>query len=1179
MAMSCTALMPVRALVTLRRKTVEINKDIWSNWTFVSQYRTKTGVIHKHRHSPPEIVHKGPDLLREFPQPKNLLYATLSKSLGLSDLSQYIQYSCSDGEVKRATVTLHWPVRMEAEGFGSRKLEAERQAAAAALCKLRELGVLGQGKQPSITGKTRPKGRQTSVWEDKEEDVAVREPLESLPFQKKTRKEMAQWPIEEDPTVTEALSMFPKPRALLGTVIQVATSSCRVKELLQYRTTGGTVKTCELTLRWPEEMTFTAHGRRRVEAESKAAALACLRFKELKLLDEQNNPLTHARYHQEEVREAGERHRRPCRVEIPQDLEQRIQEYLSQYPVEAEVQKLWDEEEQLSVQSSSISADDDDDDDDFITDAITNKPYRSLRPDEEDSLSDHLLSLWMRVGPGRGVELPVDSYKESVLAAVKSSQVVVIAGETGCGKTTRIPRFLLEGRVRSREGAKCNILVTQPRRISAVSVAHRVAQEMGPALRHCVGYQVRLESRPPERSGGALLFLTVGVLLRKLQSNPSLQGISHVVVDEVHERDVNTDLLLALLLSVLKENPELRVVLMSATGDTQRLSQYFGGCPVVRVPGFMHPVQARYLEEVVTEMGRPLLEKSREKRNGVEEKDVAPDLDLVADVIDHIHRSREPGAVLCFLPGWQDIKVVQQKLEEKAAYRSGSQMILPLHSSMAVAEQQAVFQRPPKGQRKIVLATNIAETSITIDDIVHVVDAGSQKEQNYDPRTKVSGLNTVWISQSNVTQRRGRAGRCQPGHAYHLFPRKQLDSMDTFPIPEILRTPLESVVIQSKIHCPDSKAVDFLSQVLDSPDSQAVKVAVKNLMEIGVLDGSENLTPLGQRVACMSCDPRLGKVLVLSALFSCVLPILSVAACLTRDPFYNSIQNRALVSKAKASLSGSSCSDYLVFSRVVQSWKEQQGKECKQEFLDRYTLSGASLRFIHGLMQQFSENLAEAGLVNHSVECLRLSSHLNQYSQQEQLLKAVLVAGLYPNLVQVKRGTVTKGGRFRPENLSYRTESTPVLLHRSSVNRGNQNLSSRWLTFFSAMKSNGQVFIRDSSVAHPLALLLLTDCDLSERVLGDRVEVALPGHTLIRWEFSPHVWELLWDLRTSLQAMIHRNLRPSECESRSSSNSGKDSKLIGLLVELLNNTDSETSGDQDDFNNSLNSNTDKDDHF
>lgn len=1170
MAMSCLALVRLRALITLRRKTLEIHKDIGLNWAFISRYRTKAGVIHKHRQSPPETVNTGgSDPLGEFPQPKNLLHATLSKSLGLSDLSQYIQYSCTDGDVKRATVTLHWPMRIETEGFGSRKIEAERHAAAAACFKLKELGILGQGKQPSITGMATQSGRQTSVWEDPEENLTSYDSLECLPIKKRTALKAikGQRPIEEDPKIREALSIFPKPKALLSSVIQVATSSCRVRELIQYRTVGGKVKTCELILHWPEVMTFSASGHRRLEAESKAAALACLRFKELQLLDEQNSPLTHARYHQKEVREAGERERRPCFVEIPGDVEQKIQQYLAQNPAEAEVQRLWDEEEKLAVlHESSVISTDDEDDDDFITDAITNKPYRALRPDEEENLSDHLLSLWMRAGPGRGVELPVDSYKESVLSAVESSQVVVIAGETGCGKTTRIPRFLLEGQVRRGDGAKCNVLVTQPRRISAVSVAHRVAQEMGPSLRHCVGYQVRLESRPPERSGGALLFLTVGVLLRKLQSNPALRGISHVVVDEVHERDVNTDLLLALLRSALEENPDFRVVLMSATGDTQRLSQYFGGCPVVRVPGFMHPVQSKYLEEVMTDMRRQLPAISREKRNGQEGNDASPDLDLVTDVIDHIHRCGEPGAVLCFLPGWQEIKAVQQKLEEKAAYRSGLQMILPLHSSMAVADQQAVFNRPPEGQRKIVLATNIAETSVTIDDIVHVVDAGSQKEQNYDPKTKVSCLNTVWISRANVMQRRGRAGRCQPGHAYHLFPRKHLDAMTTFPIPEILRTPLESVVIQAKIHCPESKTVDFLSRVLDCPDRQSVKVAVKTLMDIGVLDSLENLTPLGERVACMSCDPRLGKVLVLSALFGCVHPILSVAACLTRDPFYNSMQNRALVSKAKKELSVSSCSDYLVFSRVVQSWNDQHNRDSKQEYLEKYTLSGASLRFIHGLMHQFSENLSEAGLVDRSAECLRLSSHLNQHSQQEQLLKAVLLAGLYPNLIQVKKGTVTKGGRFRPENLTYRTQNGPVVLHRSSVNRGEQKLSSRWLTFFSAMKSNGQVFIRDSSVVHPLALLLLTDCDLSEKFVGDHVEVALPGHALIRWQFSPHAWELLWDLRTSLQAMIHRKLQHSKLKSNFSDNNSKDSQLISLLVDLLNNTDLDATNHHDDLN-------------
>uniref|UniRef100_A0AAY4ALD3 RNA helicase n=1 Tax=Denticeps clupeoides TaxID=299321 RepID=A0AAY4ALD3_9TELE len=867
-------------------------------------------------------------------------------------------------------------------------------------------------------------------------------------------------------------------------------------------------------------------------------------------------------------------------------------------------------------------------DEDPVTDAITGRPLSPLNPEESGRLSAYLLQQWERARPAVLADLPVDSYREQVVSAVESSRVVIVAGETGCGKTTRIPRFLLEGRVKAHEGAGCNILVTQPRRISAVSVAHRVSQEMGPTLRRSVGYQVRLESRPPERSGGALLFLTVGVLLRKLQSNPGLRGVSHVVVDEVHERDVNTDLLVALLRSTLQLNPDLRLVLMSATGDTQRLVRYFGGCPVVSVPGFMHPVREYFLGEVLREMGRP------ERRQT--QDDATPDPDLVADVINHIHTTREPGALLCFLPGWQDIKAVQQRLEERARFQSDSQLILPLHSSMSVADQQTVFQRPPEGKRKIVLATNIAETSITIDDVVYVVDLGAQKQQNYDPRTKVSCLDTVWVSHSNVTQRRGRAGRCQPGHAYHLFPREHLKAMSVFPVPEILRTPLESLVVQAKIHCPQIKAVDFLSQVLDPPEPSAVRDAVRNLQDIDVLDRSENLTLLGERVARMSCDPRLGKVLVLAALFRCVSPLLSVAACLTRDPFFNSMENRAIISKAKAALSGSSCSDYLVFSRAVQGWRDQPNRESRQEFLDTYTLSGASLRFIQGLTQQFSENLKEAELVEHPADCLRLTSPYNQFSHEDELLKSVLMAGLYPNLIQVKKGSITKGGRFRPDSLSYRTQTGPVLMHRSTVNRAETQLPSRWLTFFSAIKSNGQVFIRDSSSIHPLALLLLTDCDLTERgasktpytplqqhiekasmyqniysslfilffffffflsnhvkilhglmnadtdilflppvvhpsVCGDRVEVALPGRSLVRWELSAQTWELLWELRTSLQAMLQRRLQlgDSSALQEGAGVSGaaachQDRELTSLLVELLSNTEPQTSDTNND---------------
>uniref|UniRef100_A0A671Y7C0 RNA helicase n=1 Tax=Sparus aurata TaxID=8175 RepID=A0A671Y7C0_SPAAU len=1142
MALPGVSLVRLRALCNTAKCLHTVGKTA-SNWgREMRWYRTKVRVGIKHGLTlivcPTFLffclAKTNPDLLKEFPNPKNLLSNTLARSLGVNDLSQLIQYNWTE------QFCLCIVFFIEEEGFASKKLDAERYAAAAACLKLREMGVIGPDNKLQQSRAGRGRWPQHSALHDTEDDLVTENVFRAKSDAQK------QWlaPEEDNSTIHEALSLFPQPKSLLTRVITVATSSNRIRELLQFRTTGGKLKKCELTVRWPEKMTFSATARNRVTAEKMAAALACMKLKELELLDKNNNPLTHARYHQEKVREAGERQRRPVPLEVPQCLEEQMREYLAQYPVATEVQNLWEDEEAREQRTVNQE---EEEEADLVTDAITGRPYRPLSKQEAQQLNTYLQEEWERANPMLSAELPVDAHRERVVSAVQSSRVVVIAGETGCGKTTRIPRFLLEGSVRGGEGAKCNVLVTQPRRISAVSVANRVAQEMGPALKHSVGYQVRLESRPPEHSGGAMLFLTVGVLLRKLQSNPSLRGISHVVVDEVHERDINTDLLLALLRSSLKENPDLRVVLMSATGDNQRLAQYFGGCPVVKVPGFMHPVRDRFLEDVLREMGRRIPGRKQE---------VAPDLDLVADVIEHIDRHEDPGAVLCFLPGWQDIRAVQEKLESRSHFSSGSQMIVPLHSSLSVADQQVVFQRPQVGQRKIVLTTNIAETSITIDDIVHVVDTGTHKEQNYDPLTKVSCLDTVWISHSNVTQRKGRAGRCQPGQSYHLFPRKQLESMTPFPVPEILRTPLESLVVQAKIHSPNCKAVDFLSQVLDSPELEAVRDAVQNLQDIGVLDKTEGLTPLGERVACMSCDPRLGKVLVLSAMFRCVLPMLSVAACLTRDPFYNSLQNRAQVIKAKEALSGSSCSDYLVFIRAVLGWRraQQQGdREERDEYLDTHNLSRFSLRFINGLMSQFSTNLQEAGLVSNSNDCQRHSSRYNEHSNQDELLKAVLLAGLYPNLIQVKKGVVTKTGRFRPNSICFRTFSGPVLLHRSSVNRGKEDLPSRWFTFFSAVKSSGNVFIRDSSAVHPLALLLLTDCDINETVKGNRVEVSLPGHSLVRCELSAETWELLWELRTSIQTMLYRNLNnPSSAVT----NSTQDGKLISLLVELLNNTDS-----------------------
>uniref|UniRef100_A0A8C5WX77 ATP-dependent RNA helicase DHX30 n=1 Tax=Laticauda laticaudata TaxID=8630 RepID=A0A8C5WX77_LATLA len=1093
------------------------------------------------RVAPPKLPRETRDLLKEFPQPKNLLNSVIGRALGISHARDKLIYIHSNGpRKKKVTLLIKWPKNVEVEGYGTKKIDAERQAAAAACQLFKGWGLLGPRNELFDAAKYRILAEQlgcaekkwfaeshwrsksgpsladlSTCWRRMEPEEPV-QPLEHSPLPKPLRNEEleegeleegeleegeleedatdlhnglsvtrpgAQTPPRElrdalsvemtdDNTALRALTQFPLPKNLLAQVIQIATSSSTVKEYMQFRTVGTKTKICKLTLRWPCPMTFAAKGRRKVEAENKAAALACQKLKSLGLVDKNNNPLSHAMYNMTSLRELGENQRKPCHIKVPEATLRKIENYLNHYPVDSRDSRpprLTDDMMNLSKESGGA-----------LSDAITGKTYIPLSESEEVRLSQNLLALWKRRGSlwQESHPLPVDSHKEAILSAVEQHPAVVIAGDTGCGKTTRIPQLLLEHFILEGRGAQCNVVVTQPRRISAISVAQRVAQELGPSLRRNVGYQVRLESKPPAR-GGALLFCTVGILLRKLQGNPRLEGVSHVIVDEVHERDVNTDFLLILLKGIQKQNRQLRLVLMSATGDNQRFSQYFGDCPVVKVPGFMYPVKEYYLEDIMSMVGR-----HRHYEIKQSDDECIVDLELIADLVLQIDAHGEPGGILCFLPGWQEIKGVQQRLLEILGSHNSRYLILPVHSNIPMMDQQSIFPRPPPGVRKIVLATNIAETSITINDIVHVVDSGTHKEERYDLKTKVSCLETVWVSKSNVIQRRGRAGRCQSGFAYHLFPRSRLDRMPTYQVPEILRTPLENLVVQTKIHQPEKTAVEFLSKALDSPDIKAVDEAVILLQEIGVLDPREALTTLGKRLAQISTDPRLAKAIVLASIYRCIEPLLLIVSCLTRDPFSSSLQNRTEVDKAKAVLSRESGSDHLAFVRAVAGWEDilrRRDSRARDDYLQDYSLYAPSLRFINGLVKQFSENLYEAYLVPTPSDCLLPSSVCNQYSEEEELVKGVLMAGLYPNLIQVRQGKVTRQGKFKPNSYTYRTKAGTVLLHKSTINRESSKLYSRWLTYFMAVKSNGGVFVRDSSQVHPLAVLLMTDTDVYMR--------------------------------------------------------------------------------------------------
>ncbi|KAG0427772.1 hypothetical protein HPB47_025196, partial [Ixodes persulcatus] len=428
--------------------------------------------------------------------------------------------------------------------------------------------------------------------------------------------------------------------------------------------------------------------------------------------------------------------------------------------------------------------------------------------------------------------LPAYKMKQQIVDLIESNQVVVISGETGSGKTTQIPQFILDTYINEGRGSTCRVICTQPRRISAITVAERVAAERGERCGDAsAGYQIRLECRLP-RDRGSILFCTTGILLQQLQSDPYIASASHVILDEVHERDLQTDFLAIVLKDLLTVRPDLRVVLMSATINADLFSRYFGNCPMLEIPGIAYPVEVHYLEDVL-EFTRYRGNSGFEGRSQVRRRDQGRfqdareeqmpflrslegrysdstlntlaewneeriDLDLVHELVRHICSTKGEGAILIFLPGWEQISDLNKFLTNDPHLR-GSSLVIPLHSMMPTVNQRRVFDRPPQGIRKIVLATNIAETSITINDVVYVIDCGKIKMSNFDVGRNLATLDAEWVAVANAQQRKGRAGRVQPGVCYRLYTSWRESRLEAYQLPEMLRTRLESLVLKIKV--------------------------------------------------------------------------------------------------------------------------------------------------------------------------------------------------------------------------------------------------------------------------------------------------------------------------------------------------------------------------------------------
>ena len=791
--------------------------------------------------------------------------------------------------------------------------------------------------------------------------------------------------------------------------------------------------------------------------------------------------------------------------------------------------------------------------------------------------------------------LPIAAFRDEIVSASSTHQVILIAGETGCGKTTQVPQYLLDASWSQGRGAR--VVCTQPRRLSATSVADRVASERGERPGDNVGYAVRLESKGgPDAS---LMFCTNGVLLRQLTHGGGLAGVTHVVCDEIHERDRFADFLLILLRDLLPTNPGVRLILMSATLHVDLFSSYFGGCPVINVPGRTHPVTSFYLEDALALVGwtahhtathggggggggarahpptalppgadpaaaaalqaaifdafvggsddafytlleatgageggeanplvnvahgqtgatalhaaagkgrlddvATLLVNGADARAGARDGSTpadwarrfghaavaefldthvaaASDLDVGAAAAEALAAYQASvdaddvdlglieallayvcgegrfaaggadgaggggasaflGAVLVFLPGWDEIARLKDRLDASPSFGGGRYTVLPLHSLVPPADQRRVFARPPPGVRKIVLSTNIAETALTIEDVVVVINSGRAKEKAYDPYTGVSTLQAGWAPRAAERQRAGRAGRVRPGVAFHLYSKARAASLPEFAAPELQRSPLDELCLQVKLLSERgvdaaSSVATFLALAPEAPPAAAVDNALRLLEAIGALTADERLTTLGRHLAALPLPPAVGKLILYGVLYSCLHPILTIASFLAyRDPWVLPVDPGArwAATAAKAALSarGGGASDHLAAAAAYDGWvaaRSAGGAGAGARYTREHYVSPGTLAMVDGMRSQLAGELKARRLA----PSVAAASHA---VRDAGLVRSVLAAGLYPCVGRVLP-SVTEGGARKGAAIATRTDDK-VRVHQASVN-------------------------------------------------------------------------------------------------------------------------------------------------